>query len=241
MTAHFVITRPLENCHLLKEKLPSKFITYLPVMRYEEINHALEIKNADAYDYIITSQYAAKMILKYKFAPESTYYCVGAITEYILKNNGYITRTSSTRNVSNLINVVKDTHHSRRKLLYLCGETIKQPIHNILENYGIHCTQRVIYKTTPIQNNLHLVLNAKTTKTIVFYSKQSYDLFIKDVTAHNLISTLQKCHAVWVLPALSAERALHYTDNVLWKNIKVIHSTNDLVHFIHKENTYEPV
>ncbi len=240
MTAHFIITRPLENCHFLKENLPANFITYLPVMRYEEINNALKIKNASAFDYIITSQYAAKMILKYNFSPKSTYYCVGAITENILKKQGYITHLSTAHNVLNLIKVIKEKHQSNRKLLYLSGETIKQPIHNILEKLDIQCTQCIIYKTIPIYNNLHEILNSKTTKTIVFYSKQSYDLFMKDVTVQNLTDTLKKCHAVWVLPAQSAKMALRYTNTITWKNVKVIHSTNDLVHFIRKENTYEP-
>jgi uroporphyrinogen-III synthase len=241
MTAHFIITRPLANCHFLKENLPSECITYVPVMGYEEINDALKIKNACDYDYIITSQYAAKMILEYNFSPKSTYYCVGTITENILKQNGYITLSSSEHNVSTLINVIKNTHQSTRKLLYLSGETIKQPIQNILKNHKIHCTQCIIYKTIPIHNNLHKILHSKTTKTIVFYSKQSYDLFIKDVKVQNLTDTLQKCHAVWVLPAQSAKMAWCYTNNVTWQNITVLNSTNDLIHFIRKEYTYEPV
>lgn len=241
MTMHFIITRPLENCDFLKENLSSKLITYLPVMRYEEINNALEIQNACAYDYIITSQYAAKMAIKYNFAPKSTYYCVGAITEEHLKKNGYITCTSNAHNVSHLITIIKHKHRSHRKLLYICGKIIKHPLHTILNNQGIHCTQRIIYKTIPIHNNLLSVLKSKIRKAIVFYSKQSYDLFMKDVMAQNLIDTLQKCHAVWVLPALSAKMALHYVNNVTWGKINVIHSTNDLVNFIRKENTNDPV
>lgn len=234
---HFIITRPFENCDILKQHLPSEFVTYAPIMHYGEIKDALHIQNAHEHDYIVTSQYAAKMIVQHYFAPHSTYYCVGPITEKILQKQGYKTITPTVHNAKSLTEVIKNEHKPKKKLLYLCGETIKNPIHAELQHQGIPCTKHIIYKTTPAQNNWHYILRFKGMKTIVFYSKQSYDLFIKDIQIHHDVTDLSVCRAIWVLPAASAIKANDYTNNVTWKKISVINSTNDLIQFIHKETS----
>jgi len=236
VTVHFIITRPLENCDFLNQYLPQEFVTYLPVIRYANIKNALKIKNEGAYDYIVTSQYAAKMIVKYHFAPQSIYYCVGSVTEKTLQDAGYITTSPRAHNAQALVEFIKAEHKNNRDVLYLCGETIKHPIHAVLQRKGIPCKKRVIYKITPIQNNWKHILQSKGMKTIVFYSKQSYDLFIKDVKTHHHITNLEVCHAIWVLPTPSAIKATAYTANIKWKKISVINSTSDLIQFIHKEN-----
>jgi len=235
VTVHFIITRPLENCDILKQRLPQKCVTYLPVIRYEKIKDALQIKNAHTYDYIVTSQYAAKMIVTNNFAPQSTYYCVGSVTGEILQNHNYITVKPKAHNAEALIALIKNEHRPKKELLCLCGETIKCPIHLLLATQSIACKHRIIYKTIPIQNNWRHILRSKDMKTIVFYSKQSYDLFIKDVKTHHHITDVAVCHAIWVLPAASAIKANDYTANIKWKKISVINSTDDLIQFIHKE------
>lgn len=234
---HFIITRPFENCDILKQRLPSKFVTYAPIMHYLEIKDALHIQNAHEHDYIVTSQYAAKMIVQHDFAPHSTYYCVGPITEKILQKQGYKTITPTEHNAKALTEVIKAERHNNTKLIYFCGETIKNPIHAVLQHHGIPCEKRVIYKTIPEQNNWTYILQPKGMKTIVFYSKQSYDLFIKDIQTHHDIADLSVCHAIWVLPAASAVKANDYTNNITWKKISVINSTTDLIQFIYKETS----
>ena len=235
MTVHFIITRPLENCNVLKQRLPKERVTYLPVMHFAAIKDALQIESAKIYDYIVTSQYAAKMITKCNFEPFATYYCVGPVTGKILQNHGYRTVIPPEHNAEGLIKLIKTEHKSKKGFLYLCGETIKHPIHETLQENGILCKQRVIYKTIPIQNNWTHILHAKGMKAIVFYSKQSYDLFIKDVQTYHHIKDLEVCHAIWVLPASSTFKCSEYTSNIKWQKISVINSTDDLVQFIHKE------
>ena len=240
MQPHFIITRPLENCSNLKERLPpSNTVSYLPVMQYVEIGNILLIEHPKEYDYIITSQYAAGMIAKYNFAPKSLYYCVGRTTAEILNSQNYTTLSPLTAHAKELINLIKEKHKSSRPLLYLCGETIKYNIHEQLLKNHITCQKLTVYKTLPTNPNLKDILNLKITKSIVFYSKQSYDLFMKAVQDRNMLDALNACNATWVLPKIVAKKAKDYTDITQWKYVRVVHSTHDLINMIHKERTYE--
>ncbi|MDP2193960.1 MAG: uroporphyrinogen-III synthase [Alphaproteobacteria bacterium] len=231
----FIITRPEVHTTELKQQLQGYPVTFLPVMKFEDYPDVLEHAATQVCDYIVTSPFVAKKMRDYPFDRNAYYYCVGQITANILGEFLPHVYAPCAQNAHSLEQFIVQHHkpeRSDRLLVYLSGAEIRRPIHLSLMDQGIMCERLIAYDTKSMTHDLTHLFSGTRPKCIVFYSKRSYDLFIANVRMNGMVDKLAMHQALWVLPDSDHTKLKNYCDDTIWKDVKTLPSTIDLIHYI---------
>ncbi|MEM9686861.1 MAG: uroporphyrinogen-III synthase [Bacteroidota bacterium] len=151
------------------------------------------VKNA-----IITSQNAARAILRKKIVMKNTY-CVGHKTKALLEEN-QIAVIETGQNAADLAHKIIEKHHTK-SFTFFCGNRKMETLPTLLEKHAIAIQEIEVYKTH---------LNPKTIENhfngILFFSPSA-------VTSYMLKNTIENSTA-FCIGTTTAAQAEHYTKNI---------------------------
>lgn len=147
---------------------------------------------------IITSQNAARAILRKKAIIENTY-CVGQKTKALLEEH-QMAVIETGKNAADLAQKIIEKHHTK-SFTFFCGNRKMETLPTLLEKHAIAIKEIEVYKTH---------LNPKTIKNhfngILFFSPSA-------VASYMLKNTIENSTA-FCIGTTTAAQAEHYTKNI---------------------------
>ena len=137
---NILITRPLIDAEDLMGKLFSlgHKIIHIPTLKVKPINNQkCDAKNFDAF--IFTSANAIRNLKLINLDKNKLCFCVGAITEKIVRQQGYNNTISAGGTVNALKNIIinSDQLDKKKLLAYICGDNITSNLDQELKKEGL--------------------------------------------------------------------------------------------------------
>jgi uroporphyrinogen-III synthase len=186
------ITRPLIDAEDLMEKFFSlgHKIIHLPTLKILPL--AMKPINADEFDAFIFTSANAIRNLKLKSNNKNLHcFCVGSLTEKIVRRAGFNNTSSAGGTVNALKNLImiSEKISKNSKLAYFCGENISYDLDFELKKEGMKVKKIVNYSSEPIQdlNNENKKLIELYPPDLIFiYSSRSAQSFVAIVKNYSL-------------------------------------------------------
>ncbi len=226
---NILITRPLIDSEDLMSKLFSlgHKIIHIPTLKISATND--NFVDAQKYDaFIFTS---ANSIRNLKLKNENTSkicFCVGSITEKILRQNGYNNTISADGTVNALKNIIlnSDTIDSKKSIAYFCGDYISSNLDIELKNDGFRVDKIINYtseKITYLNKENKKIISNNPPDMIFIYSKRSAESFIEIVNKYSLNGLMTESRVLCI-----SEKVLDLLKVSGWKKLEVFQSGEEL-------------
>ena len=216
---HILLTRPLDDCKdlIIKFKSMGHKVSHLPVIKVE----SSEYEQPDFNDYkgiIFTSANAVKNLNLINLDKKINCFCVGSVTEKIVKQNGFQNIFCADGNVNNLKEIIlQNFDYNKGKLLYVSGEIISSDLDRDLISEGYFVKRIVTYNVLPIDEmseNFIMDLKSSIPDMIFIYSQNS---------AKNYLNLLKKYGLtdIWMDTNLMClgEKTSSVLNEIKWKKI----------------------
>ena len=164
---NILITRPLIDAEDLMEKFFSlgHKIIHLPTLKILPL--AIEPVNADEFDAFIFTSANALRNLKLNSKNKNLHcFCVGSLTEKIVRQAGFNNTSSAGGTVNALKNLImiSEKINESSKLAYFCGDNISYELDSELRKEGLKVKKIVNYSSELIKD-----LNNENKKLIELY------------------------------------------------------------------------
>ena len=226
---NILITRPLIDSEDLMGKLFSfgHKIIHIPTLKISPINlKPINPKN------MMHSYSQAQMLLEVSRLlskdNDKLCFCVGAITEKIVRQQGYNNTISAGGTVNALKNIIINSEHLDKKkvLAYICGDNIVSNLDLELQKEGFQIEKIVNYTSDKIQE-----LNEDTNKLIknhppdiIFvYSKRSAESFIELVKKYSLNGLMTDSRVMCI-----SEKVLNVFKQSGWKKLEIFETGDEI-------------
>ena len=226
---NILITRPLIDSEDLMGKLFSlgHKIIHIPTLKISPIN--LKPINPKKYDaFIFTSANAIRSLRLLSKDNDKLCFCVGAITEKIVRQQGYNNTISAGGTVNALKNIIINSEHLDQKkvIAYICGDNIVSNLDLELQKEGFQIEKIVNYTSDKIQE-----LNEDTNKLIknhppdiIFvYSKRSAESFIELVKKYSLNGLMTDSRVMCI-----SEKVLNVFRQSGWKKLEIFETGDEI-------------
>ena len=135
---NIIITRPLLDCEDLMSELFSfgHKIIHVPTLKISPVK--LDPINLEKYDaFIFTSANAFRSLKLSNIDKNKLCFCVGAMTEKIVRTQGFNNTISAGGTVNALKNIIINSQQLDKKkvLAYLCGDNVSSDLDLELQKY----------------------------------------------------------------------------------------------------------
>jgi uroporphyrinogen-III synthase len=220
---NILITRPLID----SEDLMGKFfsmghkIIYVPTLKISSAN--MDPINLNDYDaFIFTSANAIRNLKIVSKDKKNIFcFCVGAITEKIARQSGYINTISAGGNVNALKNLIVNSEQINKKsnIAYFCGDNISSDLDLELKSEGIKVKKIVNYlseKIIDLNNENKKIIENHPPDTIFVYSRRSAQSFIEIVKNYSLYPIMTGSTVMCISKKVADIFAINK-----WKKIKI--------------------
>ena len=188
---NILITRPLIDAEDLMGKLFSlgHKIIHIPTLQVKPVtNQKCDAKNYDAF--IFTSANAIRNLKLLNEDKKKLCFCVGSITEKIVRQKGYANTISAGGNVNALKNIILNSDFDKKKkIAYFCGDYISTDLDLDLKREGYLIDKVINYsseKIVDLNNENEKILNNHPPDIIFVYSKRSAESFVELVKKYTL-------------------------------------------------------
>ncbi len=226
---NILTTRPLIDSEDLMGKLFSlgHKIIHIPTLKISPIN--LKPINPKKYDaFIFTSANAVRSLRLLNIDKNKLCFCVGAITEKIVRQKGFNNTISAGGTVNALKNIIINSEHLDKKnlLAYICGDNIASDLDLDLQKEGFQIEKIVNYTSEKIQE-----LNEDTNKLIrnhppdiIFvYSKRSAESFIELAKKYSLNGLMTDSRVMCI-----SEKVLSVFKQSGWKKLEIFETGDEI-------------
>ena len=227
---NILITRPLID----SEDLMGKFfsmghkIIQLPTLKII----SADMKPIDSNEYnafIFTSANAIRNLKLTNLNKEKLCFCVGAITEKIARENGFINTLSAGGTVNALKNLIinSDKIEKKSKIAYLCGDNVSQNLDLDLEKEGFKIKKIINYfseKITELNDENRKIIENYPPNIIYVYSLRSAESFIEIVKNYSLYRLMTGSTVM----CISKKVANIFVSNG-WKKIKIFSPGDEII------------
>ena len=226
---NILTTRPLIDSEDLMGKLFSlgHKIIHIPTLKISPIN--LKPINPKKYDAFIFTSANAVRSLKLLFTDKNKLcFCVGAITEKIVRQQGYNNTISAGGTVNALKNIIINSEYldEKKVLAYICGDNIASDLDLELQKEGFQIEKIVNYTSEKIQE-----LNEDTNKLIInhppdiifVYSKRSAESFIELVKKYSLNGLMTDSRVMCI-----SEKVLSVFKQSGWKKLEIFETGDEI-------------
>ena len=202
-------------------------ILHIPTLKISAGNVSpVDAKKYDAF--IFTS---ANSIRNLKLKNENTSkicFCVGAITEKILRLNGYNNTISAGGTVNALKNIIfnSDKIDKKKPIAYFCGDYISSNLDTELKNEGFQVDKIINYtseKITNLNEENKKIINNHPPDIIFIYSKRSAESFIEIVNKYSLNGLMTESRVLCI-----SEKVLNVLKKTRWKQLEVFQPGEEL-------------
>ena len=219
---NILITRPLIDAEDLMGKLFSlgHKIIHIPTLQVKPVtNQKCDAKNYDAF--IFTSANAIRNLKLLNEDKKKLCFCVGSITEKIVRQKGYSNTISAGGNVNALKNIILNSDFDKRKrIAYFCGDHISTELDLDLKREGYFIDKVINYsseKIIDLNNENEKILNNHPPDIIFVYSKRSAESFVELVKKYTLNGLMTGSRVLCI-----SEKVLNVFQQLGWK-LSLIH------------------
>ena len=227
---NILTTRPLIENEDLMAKLFSlgHKIIHVPTLKISsaEVNPI----NPEKYNaFIFTSANAIRNLKLTKIDNTKLCFCIGSITEKIVRQQGYSNTISAGGTVNALKNIIINSEDLDKKkiLAYVCGDNLTSNLYQELLEEGFQIEKIINYKSKKIEE-----LNEDTNKLIknhppdiiLVYSKRSAESFIELVKKYSLYGLMTGSRVMCI-----SEKVLNVFKKAGWKKLETFEAGNEII------------
>ncbi len=226
---NILITRPLID----SEDLMGKFfslghkIIHIPTLKISAANVSpVDAKKYDAF--IFTSPNAIRNLKLDNQDINKICFCVGSITEKIVRLKGYNNTISAGGTVNALKNIIlnSDQIDKKKSIAYFCGDYISSNLDVELKNDGFQIDKIINYtseKITDLNEENNKIINNHPPDIIFIYSKRSAESFIEIVKKYSLNGLMTESRVLCI-----SEKVLGVLKKSGWKKLEVFQPGEEL-------------
>ena len=226
---NILITRPLIDSEDLMGKLFSlgHKIVHIPTLKISAANVSpIDDKKYDAF--IFTSANAIRNLKLINQDTSKICFCVGSITEKILRQKGYNNTISAGGNINALKNIISNSDQidKKKSIAYFCGDYISLNLDIELKNEGFQVDKIINYtskKITDLNKENNNIINNHPPDIIFIYSKRSAESFIEIVKKYSLNGLMTESRVLCI-----SEKVLDVLKKSGWKKLEVFHPGEEL-------------
>jgi len=226
---NILITRPLIDAEDLMGKLFSlgHKIIHIPTLQVKPVtNQKCDAKNYDAF--IFTSANAIRNLKLLNEDKKKLCFCVGSITEKIVRLKGYSNTISAGGNVNALKNIILNSDFDKRKkIAYFCGDYISTDLDLDLKREGYFVDKVINYsseKIVDLNNENEKILNNHPPDIIFVYSKRSAESFVELVKKYTLNGLMTGSRVLCI-----SEKVLNVFKQLGWKKLEVFEPGEEII------------
>ena len=226
---NILITRPLIDAEDLMGKLFSlgHKIIHIPTLQVKPVtNQKCDAKNYDAF--IFTSANAIRNLKLLNEDKKKLCFCVGSITEKIVRQKGYANTISAGGNVNALKNIILNSDFDKKKkIAYFCGDYISTDLDLDLKREGYLIDKVINYsseKIVDLNNENEKILNNHPPDIIFVYSKRSAESFVELVKKYTLNGLMTGSRVLCI-----SEKVLNVFKQLGWKNLEVFEPGEEII------------
>ena len=226
---NILITRPLIDSEDLMGKLFSlgHKIVHIPTLKISAAN--ISLVDAQKYDaFIFTSANAIRNLKLNNQDTNKVCFCVGSITEKIVRQKGYNNTISAGGTVNALKNIIlnSDQIDKKKSIAYFCGDYISSNLDIELKNEGLQVDKIINYtskKITDLNEENNKIIKNHPPDIIFIYSKRSAESFIEIVKKYSLNGLMTDSRVLCI-----SEKVLSVFKNSGWKKLEVFQPGEEL-------------
>ena len=226
---NILITRPLIDAEDLMGKLFSlgHKIIHIPTLQVKPVtNQKCDAKNYDAF--IFTSANAIRNLKLLNEDKKKLCFCVGSITEKIVRQQGYSNTISAGGNVNALKNIILNSDFDKKKkIAYFCGDYISTDLDLDLKREGYFIDKVINYsseKIVDLNNENEKILNNHPPDIIFVYSKRSAESFVELVKKYTLNGLMTGSRVLCI-----SEKVLNVFKQLGWKKLEVFEPGEEII------------
>ena len=226
---NILITRPLIDAEDLMGKLFSlgHKIIHIPTLQIKPVtNQKCDAKNYDAF--IFTSANAIRNLKLLNEDKKKLCFCVGSITEKIVRQKGYANTISAGGNVNALKNIILNSDFDKKKkIAYFCGDYISTDLDLDLKREGYLIDKVINYsseKIVDLNNENEKILNNHPPDIIFVYSKRSAESFVELVKKYTLNGLMTGSRVLCI-----SEKVLNVFKQLGWKKLEVFEPGEEII------------
>ena len=226
---NILITRPLIDAEDLMGKLFSlgHKIIHIPTLKVKPVtNQKYDANNYDAF--IFTSANAVRNLKLLNEDKKKLCFCVGSITEKIVRQKGYSNTISAGGNVNAFKNIVlKSDFDKKKKIAYFCGDYISTDLDLDLKREGYLIDKVINYsseKIVDLNDENEKILNNHPPDIIFVYSKRSAESFAELVKKYTLNGLMTGSRVLCI-----SEKVLNVFKQLGWKNLEVFEPGEEII------------
>jgi len=226
---NILITRPLIDAEDLMGKLFSlgHKIIHIPTLKVKPVtNQKCDAKNYDAF--IFTSANAIRNLKLLNEDKKKLCFCVGSITEKIVRQKGYSNTISAGGNVNALKNIILNSDFDKKKkIAYFCGDYISTDLDLDLKREGYLIDKVINYsseKIVDLNNENEKILNNHPPDIIFVYSKRSAESFVELVKKYTLNGLMTGSRVLCI-----SEKVLNVFKQLGWKKLEVFEPGEEII------------
>ena len=226
---NILITRPLIDAEDLMGRLFSlgHKIIHIPTLKVKPIiNQECDAKNYDAF--IFTSANAIRNLKLLNEDKKKLCFCVGSITEKIVRQKGYSNTISAGGNVNALKNIILNSDFDKKKkIAYFCGDYISTDLDLDLKKEGYLVDKVINYsseKIVDLNNENEKILNNHPPDIIFVYSKRSAESFVELVKKYTLNGLMTGSRVLCI-----SEKVLNVFKQLGWKKLEVFEPGEEII------------
>ena len=227
---NILITRPLIDCEDLMGKLFSlgHKIIHIPTLKISSSNS--DIINSNDYDaFIFTSANAIRNLKVKNKNKNKICFCVGAITEKITRQSGYLNTISAGGTVNALKNLITNSNQINKNsnIAYFCGDNLSSDLDLELKREGLKIKKIVNYlseKIIDLNSENKKIIESHPPDTIFVYSSRSAQSFI-EITKNHFLYPLMTESIVMCISKKVAE--FFISDG--WKKVEIFNPGDELL------------
>ena len=227
---NILITRPLIDAEDMMEKLFTlgHKIIHIPTLKIVPL--AVEPINSEEFDaFIITSANAIRH-LKWNSKNKNLHcFCVGSLTEKIVRQVGFNNTSSAGGTVNALKNLImiSEKINKNSKLAYFCGDNISYDLDSELKQEGIKVKKIVNYSSDLIKD-----LNSENKKLIelyppdiiFIYSTRSAQSFVSIVKNYSLSPLMTQSIVMCI-----SEKVAKIFKSQGWKKVEIFNPGDEMI------------
>ena len=226
---NILITRPLIDSEDLMGKLFSlgHKIVHIPTLKISAANiSSVDAKKYDAF--IFTSANAIRNLKLDNQDTNKICFCVGSITEKIVRLKGYNNTISAGGTVNALKNIIlnSDQIDKKKSIAYFCGDYISSNLDKELKNEGFQVDKIINYtseKITELNEENNKIIKNHPPDIIFIYSKRSAESFIEIVKKYSLNGLMTESRVLCI-----SEKVLGVLKKSGWKKLEVFQPGEEL-------------
>ena len=226
---NILITRPLIDSEDLMGKLFSlgHKIVHIPTLKISASNaNPVDAKKYDAF--IFTSANAIRNLKLDNQDTNKICFCVGSITEKIVRLKGYNNTISAGGTVNALKNIIlnSDQIDKKKSIAYFCGDYISSNLDKELKNEGFQVDKIINYtseKITELNEENNKIIKNHPPDIIFIYSQRSAESFIEIVKNYSLNGLMTESRVLCI-----SEKVLSVFKNLGWKKLEVFQPGEEL-------------